>query len=118
MKRDHSRYGRGGSRYESIQSRSGSAKKNFSSGGNRGDRKSESVKRMEKQDKDIAELKKDITEMKKSQKSMEEMMKNLIAVSTKYVEEEFVIDVKLVENYEEFMMIIDSGAPISLASLA
>ena len=47
---------------------------------------------------------------------VKELLKNAIAVNTKFVEEEFVIDVKLVNNDKEFRMIIDSGAPVSLAS--
>ena len=38
-----------------------------------------------------------------------------MAVNTKFVEEEFVIDVKLVEKDEKYI-IIDSGAAVSLAS--
>ena len=45
-------------------------------------------------------------------------MKKIVAVSKKYVEEEIVIDIKYVEKDVENMMIIDSGAPISLVSLA
>ena len=59
---------------------------------------------------------KEMTGIKKTLKSVEDKLTNLVAVSTKYVEEEFVIDVKLVNNDKEFRMIIDSGAPVSLAS--
>ena len=54
-------------------------------------------------------MKKEITELK-------DVVKNLVAVNTKFVEEEFVIDIKLVNNDKEYRMIIDSGAPVSLAS--
>ena len=41
-----------------------------------------------------------------------------MTVGTKYVEEEIVIDIKYMEKDVENMMVIDSGAPISLVSLA
>ena len=56
--------------------------------------------------------------MKKSMKNMEEMIKKIMTVSTKYVEEEIVIDIKYMEKDVENMMVINSGAPILLVSLA
>ena len=47
---------------------------------------------------------------------MEEMMK--IAINTKYIEEEIVIDIKYVEKDTENMMVINSDAPVSLVSSA
>ena len=41
-----------------------------------------------------------------------------MTVNTKYVEEEIVINIKYVEKDVENMMVINSGAPISLVSLA
>ena len=63
-------------------------------------------------------MKKENAEIKKSLKEVSEQVKKLVVVSTKYVEEEIVIDMKLGEKDVENMMVIDSGAPISLVSQA
>ena len=55
--------------------------------------------------------------MKNCIKNVEEMVKKL-TISTKYVEEEIFIDVKYVEKEIENVMIVDSGAPVSLMSSA
>ena len=60
-------------------------------------------------------IEKDSVAMKTSIKNMEEMMKKL-TINTQYVEEEIFIDVKYVEKDIENMMIIYSGAPVSLMS--
>ena len=62
-------------------------------------------------------IEKDSIAMKTCIKNMEEMIKKL-TINTKYVEEEIFIDVKYVEKEIENMMIIDSGAPVSLMSSA
>merc|ERR1711905_20449 len=62
-------------------------------------------------------MEKDITAMKSSNKNVEEMVKKL-TINTKYVEEEIFIDVKYVEKELENLMIVDSGAPVSLMSSA
>ena len=48
-------------------------------------------------------------------KNMEEMVKK-IEINTKFIKEEIVIDVKYVEKDTESMIVIDSGAPVSLVS--
>ena len=60
----------------------------------------------------------DIEKTMKTMKNVSEQVNKLVAVSTKYVEEEIVIDIKFVEKDVENMMVIDSGAPISLVSQA
>lgn len=47
---------------------------------------------------------------------MEEIIKK-IEINTKYVEEEIIINIKCVENYNENIIVIDSGALISQVSL-
>ena len=65
--------------------------------------------------KKIEVIKKDSVMMKNSIKNVEEMIKKM-TINTKYVEEEIVIDVKYVEKERENVMIVDSGAPVSLVS--
>ena len=65
--------------------------------------------------KKIEVIEKDSIAMKTCIKNVEEMVKKL-TINTKYVEEEIFIDVKYVEKDIENMMIIDSGAPVSLMS--
>merc|ERR1712030_59767 len=67
--------------------------------------------------KKIEVMEKDNGSMKNSIKNVEEMVKKL-AINTKYVEEEIFIDVKYVEKEIENLMIVDSGAPVSLMSSA
>ena len=45
------------------------------------------------------------------EKEMKEIKDILKAINTQYVEEEIVIDVKLVKEGQERLMLIDSGAP-------
>ena len=67
--------------------------------------------------KKVEAMEKDNVAIKTSIKNIEEMMKK-VTINTKFVEEEIVIDVKYVEKDIENMMIIDSGAPVSLMSSA
>ena len=67
--------------------------------------------------KKVEAMEKDNTVIKTSIKNMEEMMKK-ITINTKFIEEEIVIDVKYVEKDIENMMVLDSGAPVSLMSSA
>ena len=60
-------------------------------------------------------MEKEIGAIKTSNKNIEEMLKK-VTINTKFVEEEIVIDVKYVEKEINKMMIIDSGAPVSLMS--
>ena len=116
--RDNSKFGgrsgaRSGSNFRSV-SRPGSKP------GERG--KSELFRKVEKIEKENVKLKKTMVETKKAvdiqsicMKNMEELMKN-IPINTKFVEEEIVVDVKYVEKDMKSMMVIDSGAPVSLVS--
>ena len=54
--------------------------------------------------------------MEKSISKIMEMVEK--TVNTQYVEEEIIIDVKYVEKNVDNMMIIDSGAPVSIVSAA
>jgi len=56
-----------------------------------------------------------LDKVEKPIKNMEEMMKK-ITINSKFVEEEIVIDVQYVEKDIENMMMINSGAPVSLVS--
>ena len=47
--------------------------------------------------------------------SLEKMLK-ILTIKTKYVEEEIFIDVEYVEKETENIMVIHSGAPVSLVS--
>ena len=67
--------------------------------------------------KKIEVIEKDSIAMKTCIKNVEEMVKKL-TISTKYVEEEIFIDVKYVEKEIKNVMIVDSGAPVSLMSSA
>ena len=60
-------------------------------------------------------MEKDNVAIKTSVNEIKEMMKKM-TISTQYVEEEIVINVKYVEKEIENMMVIDSGAPVSLMS--
>ena len=60
-------------------------------------------------------IEKDSIAMKTCIKNVEEMVKKL-TINTQYVEEEIFIDVKYVEKDIKNMMIINSGAPVSLMS--
>merc|ERR1712237_94091 len=52
-------------------------------------------------------------------KEMKDVIKKLTTtINTKYMEEEIFIDVKYVEKEIENLMIVDSGAPVSLMSSA
>ena len=51
----------------------------------------------------------------KSQNEIKEILKNKL-ISTQFVEEEIVIDVKYVNEGQERMMLIDNGVPKSIVS--
>ena len=55
--------------------------------------------------------------LEKSINTVLEMMKKK-TVNTQFVKEEIIIDVKYVEKNVDNMMIIDSGAPVSIVSAA
>ena len=55
--------------------------------------------------------------LEKSINTVLEMMKKKM-VNTQFVEEEIIIDVKYMEKNVDNMMIIDSGAPVSIVSAA
>ena len=73
------------------------------------------LKKIEVIEKDSVAMKKAIDIQLICMKNMEEMIKKL-TINTKYVEEEIVIDIKYIEKDIDNMMIIDSGAPVSLMS--
>ena len=120
--RDDSRYG-GRSRSRQSEagrtsSRADSRPRRDSRPGSKFRNRSKSVDRPKSElMKKIEVMEKDITAMKNSNKNVEEMVKKL-TISTKYVEEEIFIDVKYVEKEIENLMIVDSGAPVSLMSSA
>ena len=117
---DDSRYGggRSGSRPENrnrSESRSGSKKRNPSFNGRQQGNPDKIIQIIQKEN---AEIKKENAEIKKSLKEVSEQVKKLVAVSTKYVEEEIVIDIKFIEKDVENTMVIDSRAPIFLVNKA
>merc|ERR1712030_158044 len=108
--RDNSKFGRRSNSRPYRDSRRFRSKSR--NGGKSAERpKSELLKKVETMEKEI----KEIPSIKTSIKNMEEMMKK-ITINTNFVEEEIFIDVKYVEKEIENVMIIDSGAPVSLMS--
>merc|ERR1712105_60980 len=122
--RDDSRYGgRSRSRQPEVKrnsSRPDSRPRRDSRPGSKFRNRSKSMDRPKSElMKKIEVMEKDITAMKNSNKNVEEMVKKLTtSISTKFVEEEIFIDVKYVEKELENLMIVDSGAPVSLMSSA
>ena len=67
--------------------------------------------------KKVEAIEKELPALKKTINDMSEILKKS-TINTKFVEEEIVIDIKYVEKDTENMMVIDSGAPVSLVSSA
>ena len=65
--------------------------------------------------KDVEKIKKKSEKLEKGLNEVKEILKNKL-ISTQFVEEEIVIDVKYVNKGEERMMSIDNGAPKSIVS--
>ena len=63
----------------------------------------------------VENLEKEFEKFKKSQNEMKEILKNKL-ISTQFVEEEIVIDVKYVNDGTDRMMLIDNGAPKLIVS--
>ena len=121
--RDNSKFSRQGSSFRddsrprghyrpNSNARSGS---NNKQGGNlRGQSKSQERPKSEMFRK-VENLEKEFEKFKKSQNEMKEILKTKL-ISTQFVEEEIIIDVKYVNLGAERMMYIDSGAPKSIVS--
>ena len=63
----------------------------------------------------VDNFEKEFEKFKKSQNKIKEILKNKL-ISTQFVEEEIVIDVKYVNEGQERLMLIDNGAPKSIVS--
>merc|ERR1712105_438809 len=120
--RDDSRYGgRSRSRQPEVKrnsSRPDSRPRRDSRPGSKFRNRSKSMDRPKSElMKKIEVIEKDNVSVKNSIKNLEDMVKKL-TIPTKFVEEEIFIDVKYVEKEIENLMIVDSGAPVSLMSSA
>ena len=63
----------------------------------------------------VENLEKEFEKFKKSQNEMKEILKNKL-ISTQFVEEEIVIDVKYVNDGTDRMILIENGALNSIVS--
>ena len=61
----------------------------------------------------VLKIDKNNEELKKELQEIKEMLKT---INTQYVDEKIVIDVKYVNEGQEILMLIDSGAPKSIVS--
>ena len=115
--RDNSRFSRQGSNFRAY-SRTGSSARSSSFvkqiGILRGQSKSIEILKSKMFTK-VEKLEKEFEQFKKSQNEIKDILKNKL-ISTQFVEEEIVIDVKYVNEGQERMMLIDSGVGKSIVS--
>ena len=105
---------RNGSRFRSQSNRAGSNRyRSRSNGSEYKERSGSQVKHKSELAKDVEEIKKDMKELKLM---IDEIKKTKANSVNHFVAEEFEIDVRYVEETKGINMIVDSGAPVSIAT--
>ena len=66
--------------------------------------------------KDVEDVKTDVKEIKKLIVEMEKRMVRYSEMESNFIEEEYDVDVRYVDETEGLKIIVDSGAPMSIVS--
>merc|ERR1712002_653612 len=105
---------RNGSRFRSQSRGSGFNRYRSQSGGaGNSSNRSGSIKPKSELAKDVEDIKKDVKEMKKMMDELKNTKANCV---NHFVAEEFEINVRYVDETKDINMIVDSGAPVSIAT--